>query len=90
MTSIRKTKKLVKKKPTMVNPKWKFLTDFITPIKVGKYICGSPITALIWLEHIRRESAFLRRCMRNPRMRKAYCNPLRYGKHKKDKESVEA
>lgn len=85
MTSIRKTKKIFKHIPTCKD------SDKFTSVVVFRGVIHYRLkNALIHLKQINAESAFVKRCIRNPLMRKLYCNPLRYGKHKKDKESVEA
>lgn len=85
MTSIRKTKKIFKSIPTCKD------SDKFTSVVVFRGVIHYRLkSALIHLKQIKAKSAFAGRCKRNPRMRKLYCNPLRYGKHKKDKESVEA
>lgn len=84
MTSIRKTKKIFKSIPTYKDSgKFKCVVEFRGIIH---YRLES---ALIHLKQINAESALKKRCIRNLRMRKLYCNPLKYGKHKKGKESVE-
>lgn len=84
MASIRKAKKIFKSIPTCKG------SDKFASVVVFRGIIHYRLnSALIHLRQINAESAFVKRCIRNPHTRERYCNPLKYGKHKKDKETSE-
>lgn len=77
MTSIRKTKKIFKSIPTCKD------SDKFTSVVVFRGVIRYSLkSALIHLKQINAESAFKRRCVRNPRLRAIYCDPLKYGQNK--------